>query len=184
MNDIPDAISSSIAKMFADDSKVYNSIVTTTDCDALQADLNALAACMVSFVAPRIQYRHMCARCCHSYTFTPMCVRMIISKFTKKGCILKVCRRTQMYTIFSKKVLFDDDVLATWKKGYIFMWFSRMWNPRNLTICCLIYSRFTQVLVIVELFYGRFCPKIFENIAFQVSVFVYMKCGLVWWTMN
>ena len=44
VNDIPDAISSSIAKMFADDTKVYNSIVTSADCDALQADLNALAA--------------------------------------------------------------------------------------------------------------------------------------------
>lgn len=44
VNDIPDMISSSIAKMFADDTKVYNQIETKADCDALQCDLNALAA--------------------------------------------------------------------------------------------------------------------------------------------
>ena len=44
VNDSPDAFSSSIAKMSADNTKVYNSIVTTADCDALQANLNAFAA--------------------------------------------------------------------------------------------------------------------------------------------
>ena len=44
VNDIPDAISSSIAKMFADDTKMYKSIMTTADYDALQSDLDALAA--------------------------------------------------------------------------------------------------------------------------------------------
>ena len=37
------------------------------------------------------------------------------------------------------------------KKG-IFLWFARMWNPKNHFIPCLIYSRITQVLVIVEWF--------------------------------
>ena len=44
-----------------------------------------------------------------------------------------------------------------------------------LTIPRLIYSRITQVLVIVEWFCGQFCSKIFENSVFQVSGFVYMK---------
>ena len=54
-------------------------------------------------------------------TLIHQCVCMIVPNFTKKGCILKVCTRTQMYTIFSKRVLFVDDVLTTWKKGYIFV---------------------------------------------------------------
>ena len=71
VNDIPDAISSSIAKMFADDTKVYNSIVTSADCDALQADLNALAAwshlwllefnadkCVVLRIKAAVSYRY------------------------------------------------------------------------------------------------------------------------------
>ena len=53
VNDIPDATSSSIAKMFADGTKVYNSTVTTADCYTLQGDLNALAAgshlCLLEF---------------------------------------------------------------------------------------------------------------------------------------
>ena len=43
VNDIPDNVYST-AKMFADDTKVYNSIKTKADCDNLQKDLNALAA--------------------------------------------------------------------------------------------------------------------------------------------
>jgi hypothetical protein len=43
VNDIPDMVSST-AKMFADDTKVYNTIMTKTYCDFLQHDLNALSA--------------------------------------------------------------------------------------------------------------------------------------------
>ena len=33
-------------------------------------------------------------------TLTDQCVHMIVPNFAKKGCILKVCLRTQMYAIF------------------------------------------------------------------------------------
>jgi hypothetical protein len=44
VNDIPSSISSSVAKMFADDTKVYSQIESIADCDNLQCDLNALSA--------------------------------------------------------------------------------------------------------------------------------------------
>ena len=33
-------------------------------------------------------------------TLTDQCVRIIVPNFEKKGCILKVCSRTQMYAFF------------------------------------------------------------------------------------
>ena len=43
VNDLPDVVSTT-AKMFADDTKVYNEINNKADCDKLQRDLNALSA--------------------------------------------------------------------------------------------------------------------------------------------
>ena len=54
-------------------------------------------------------------------TLIDQCVRMIVPNFEKKRCILKVCVGTQMYAIFSKRALFDDDILAIYKKGYVFV---------------------------------------------------------------
>ena len=43
INDLPDKISS-VAKLFADDSKLYRSVRSDDDCKLLQDDLNSLAA--------------------------------------------------------------------------------------------------------------------------------------------
>ena len=43
VNDIPDSVLST-AKLFADDTKLYSRVRNQEDCNALQADLNALAA--------------------------------------------------------------------------------------------------------------------------------------------
>ena len=43
INDLPDAISYAHPFMFADDTKCLNSIYKATDCDQLQADLDALS---------------------------------------------------------------------------------------------------------------------------------------------
>ena len=56
-----------------------------------------------------------------------------------------------------EKLLLDDDVLAKKKLYYCA---SQECDPKNLTISCLINSRITQGLVIVERFCERFCLKI------------------------
>jgi len=43
INDLPDKISS-VAKLFADDSKLYRSVQSDDDCKLLQDDLNSLSA--------------------------------------------------------------------------------------------------------------------------------------------
>ena len=92
----------------------------------------------------------------HSYR--PMCMHNRSQFHEKRVYFESMFANTNVRNFFQKRVLFDDDVLAI-SKNCIFLWFARMWNPRNLTIRCLIYSRITQVLDIVEWFCGLFCPK-------------------------
>ena len=90
----------------------------------------------------------------------PMCTHDRSQFCKKKGVHVfwKYVREHKCTEFFQKGVLLDVLVIYT-KRVCIFLWFARMWNPRNLTIPRLIFSRITQVLDIVDWFCGLFCPK-------------------------
>ena len=97
----------------------------------------------------------------------------------KKGVFWKLCSRTQMYAFFfffSKKGFFLMAMYSLLGKRGIFLWFYRLWNPRNLTIPFLIYSRITQVLVIVE--WGDFALKYLKTLPSR------SRCLFTWSNLN
>ncbi len=81
VNDLPQCVEAA-AKLFADDTKLYNNILSKEDCDQLQQDLNSLAAwsrswllrfneakCVVVKIRAAIDYSYTlngsCLECVH-----------------------------------------------------------------------------------------------------------------------